>query len=65
MRKSIQLVQCDRCGKKLEAHNDNTNKQIELINEKFIPITVNCIRYDICKPCAREVFTFVQKEVLL
>ena len=65
MRKSIQFVQCDRCGKKLEAHNSSTNKQLELINEKFIPVTVNCIHYDICKPCAREVFTFVQKEVLL
>ena len=65
MRKTVQFVQCDRCGKKLEAHNNSTNKQIELINEKFIPVTVNCKHYDICKPCAREVFTFVQKEVLL
>lgn len=65
MRKNVQVVQCDRCGKKLEAHNQSTQNQNELINEKFIPVTVNCRHYDICKPCAREVFTFVQKEVLL
>lgn len=65
MRKTGQVVQCDRCGKKLDAHNLSINKQIELINEKFIPVTVNFTHYDICKPCAREVFTFVQKEVLL
>lgn len=65
MRKTIQFVQCDRCGKKIEAHNQSTLKQIELINEKFIHLSVESIPYDLCKPCAREALSFVQKEVLL